>query len=69
MFSTAPGSNSPLNAPAGLTNLVYQILQVTVGGGGGSKSYASGGTLPGDNSVFSTITSTGGGAQNTPSSP
>jgi hypothetical protein len=53
MFTTAPGSNSPLNAPAGLTASVASF-PITVGGAG---------TFPanGSPSIFSTITSAGGG--------
>ena len=48
---------SPLNAPAGLT-ITAQTYPITVGaGGGGSPSVASG-----SDSVFSTITSSGGGS-------
>ena len=63
-----PGSNSPLNAPAGLTASVSNFT-VTVGGGSAPNPTASGGTLLVIIQFFSTITSTGGGAQNTPSSP
>lgn len=53
--SSAPGSTSPLNAPAGLPVSV-QTYPITVGGGGAVD--ANGG-----NSTFSTITSAGGGTQ------
>ena len=53
LFTTAPGSNSPFNAPAGLTASV-QGYPIIVGGGG---------SFPGNGSpsTFSTITSAGGG--------
>jgi len=61
MFTTAPGSNSPLNAPAGVTASVAN-LTITVGGGGTAPmSPGTTGTNQGNNSVFSTITSAGGG--------
>jgi hypothetical protein len=53
MFTTAPGSNSPLNAPAGLTASVASF-PITVGGAGAFPANGS-------NSIFSTITSAGGG--------
>jgi hypothetical protein len=69
MFTTAPGSNSPLNAPAGLTASASNFT-ITVGAGGAAPNpTSSGGTLPGDNSIFSSITATGGGVQNYPSTP
>ena len=52
-FSSTPGTNSPLNAPAGLTAAV-QGYPITVGAGGAAQGN-------GNNSVFSTITSTAGG--------
>ena len=53
LFTIAPGSNSPLNAPAGLTASAQGYPNV-VGGGG---------TYPGtgNNSTFSSIISAGGG--------
>ena len=55
---------SPLNAPSGLT-ISAQTYPITVGGGGAGDCYAgSSGTncaTNGSNSVFSTITSAGGG--------
>ena len=74
MFSSAPGSNSPLNAAAGL-NASIADFTITIGAGGASHSsppsaYATGN--PGTLSTFSTITSAGGGAGsggNTPASP
>ena len=53
MFTTAPGSNSPLNAPAGITAAV-QGYPITVGAAGAFPANGS-------NSIFSTITSSGGG--------
>ncbi len=73
MFTTAPGSNSPLNAPAGVSASVAN-LTVTVGAGGAGASapttYDSGNS--GTVSTFSTITSAGGGGGsggNTPTNP
>ena len=52
----------PLAAPAGITAAV-QGYPITVGGGGtGNASAGDTDSTRGDNSVFSTITSTGGGA-------
>jgi hypothetical protein len=53
---------SPLVAGTGLT-LTASPFPITVGGGGGASSSR------GSNSVFSTITSTGGGASHPPSRP
>jgi len=50
------GPGAPLNAPTGIT-LSATTYPITVGGGGTIASLGS----PGSNSVFSTITSTGGG--------
>ena len=62
--SSAPGSNSPLNAPAGLSVSV-QPYTITVGGGGVARAYPDPSCINngggGVNSVFSTITSAGGG--------
>jgi hypothetical protein len=74
LFTTAPGTNSPLNAPAGLTASVA-TFPVTVGGGGpGATGPGTPGRwgVKGVNSVFSSITSTGGGgggADNDPPGP
>jgi hypothetical protein len=59
-FTALPGTNSPLNAPAGLTATVtgYPIA-VGSGGSQGTTNGPRGGA--GANSTFSTITSTGGG--------
>ena len=60
--STNPQSGnpaSPLNAPAGIT-VSAQTYPITVGAGG-SRGTAPSGWTNGSNSVFSTITSTGGG--------
>ena len=51
---------SPSNAPAGIT-LSAQTYPITVGGGGASNGSDGGCGSSGSNSVFSTITSTGGG--------
>ena len=64
-FRADPSSNpqtgpaAPLNAPAGLT-LTAQPYAITVGGGGPSPTPAAAG-IKGSDSVFATITSTGGG--------
>ena len=60
MFSSAPGSNSPLNAPAGLIVSV-QTYPITVGAGGTAGQPGQQNTN-GGSSTFSTITSAGGGA-------
>jgi len=63
MFSSAPGSNSPLNAPAGLPVSASTTYPITVGGGGAAApapNDANG--IAGSNSIFSSITSAGGGA-------
>jgi len=54
-----PYTSSPLVAPAGLT-VTAQTYPITVGGGGNGQE-SGGGQTNGSNSVFSTITSTGGG--------
>ena len=58
-------SASPLNAPAGLP-VSAQAYPITVGGGGAGAPCSAGST--GSNSIFSSITSAGGGkgAQSTP---
>ena len=53
-FSAIPGTKSPLNAPAGITATATGY-PITVGAGGAAQAN-------GNNSVFSTITSTAGGA-------
>jgi hypothetical protein len=54
-------SASPLNAPGGIT-VSAQTYPITVGAGGTSKGACTSGVAPsGANSVFSTITSAGGG--------
>jgi len=74
LFTSAPGSNSPLNAPTGLTASVA-TFPVTVGGGGpGATGPGTPGRwgVKGSNSVLSSITSTGGGgggADNDPPGP
>jgi hypothetical protein len=62
-FTDLCGTNSPLNAPAGLT-VTASPYPITVGGGGTAGSPSSKGG-PGSNSIFSTITSTGGGGAGT----
>ena len=70
MFSSAPGSNSPLNAPAGL-NVSVNDFTITVGAGGAGvpapTTYVSGNS--GTVSTFSTITSAGGGGGSGGNSP
>ena len=61
-FSSLPGTNSPLNAPEGIT-LTATSFPITVGAGGSGGTSSKGGD--GNPSVFSTITSTGGGAAGT----
>jgi hypothetical protein len=61
--SLAPGTfpGKPLNAPAGLS-VTAQAYPITVGAGGSPGAYPGwNGATNGSNSVFSTITSTGGG--------
>jgi len=59
--STDSYTASPLNAPAGLP-VTAQGYPITVGGGGsGGVSGPGGNATSGSNSVFSTITSAGGG--------
>jgi hypothetical protein len=62
MFSSAPGSNSPLNAPAGLPVSV-QSYPIVIGGGGAAIPFCGSKLVgnPGNNSSFSSITSAGGG--------
>ena len=55
---TYPGK--PLAAPEGIT-AAAQAYPITVGGGGPGSAYNSGTNSAGSNSVFSTITSAGGG--------
>ena len=59
--STAPGSNSPLNASSNVP-VTATAFPVTVGGGGAQYTNGS-------NSVFSTITSAGGGVGGVTCSP
>jgi hypothetical protein len=62
VFETSP-LKSPIVAPAGLT-LSVQSYPITVGGGGTGQPYPITGAVAcssGSNSIFSTITSTGGG--------
>ena len=63
-----PGS--PLNAPAGIT-VTASTYPITVGGGGVGSAASPGGPYggSGSNSVFSTITSAGGGYGAAPLSP
>jgi len=67
-FASVPGTNSPLNAPAGLT-ITTGNFPITVGAGGtnGAPSgWPSRAPSPnGNTSTFSTITSAGGGGVNT----
>tara|TARA_R100001460_G_scaffold43532_1_gene79852 strand:- start:19 stop:1362 length:1344 start_codon:yes stop_codon:yes gene_type:complete len=61
-FSSLPGTNSPLNAPEGIT-LTETAFPITVGAGGSGGTSSRGGD--GNPSVFGSITSTGGGAAGT----
>ena len=63
--SCAPGH--PLRATCGIT-VTATTFPVTVGAGGAGANHPSSGNR-GSNSVFSTITSTGGGSSNAPGSP
>ena len=63
--SCAPGH--PLRATCGIT-VTATTFPVTVGAGGAGACHPSSGNR-GSNSVFSTITSTGGGSSNAPGSP
>jgi hypothetical protein len=61
--STGCYTVSPLAAPCGAITAAIQTYPITVGGGGAGRPSASGGLgTDGTNSIFSTITSTGGGA-------
>ena len=62
LFTTAPGSNSPLNAPAALP-VSAQNYSITVGAAGAAGPGGSGGIGgSGGVSTFSSITSAGGGS-------
>jgi len=70
MYSTAPGCNSPLNNFGATPNTEVTITAspypITVGGGGagtagGPTPYCAPAAAAGDNSIFSTVTSAGGG--------
>jgi len=65
---TALPSASPQNAPAALP-VSAQAYPITVGGGGAGDPGNTNGGSRGDNSVFSTITSTGGGGGGSKNSP
>ena len=71
MYSTAPGSNSPLNHPSNAIPVTVQGYPITVGGGGtagtNSPPAPSNQGGPGANSVFGSITSAGGGGGGTSS--
>tara|TARA_R100000963_G_scaffold32377_1_gene24001 strand:+ start:821 stop:2215 length:1395 start_codon:yes stop_codon:yes gene_type:complete len=56
----APGSNSPLAAPTGIPVSITSY-PITVGGGGTGGANPNGLATQGAESIFSTITSTGGG--------
>jgi hypothetical protein len=61
--STGCYTVSPLAAPCGAITAAIQTYPITVGGGGAGRPSASAGLgTDGANSIFSTITSTGGGA-------
>ena len=59
---------SPLNAPAGLP-VTAQAYPITVGGGGNGGQNPCTNATAGSNSVFSSITSTGGGRGGTSTDP
>ena len=59
--SADPYADSPLDSGTALTVSV-QTYPVTVGGGGATKASCAGRSCSGSPSIFSTITSTGGGA-------
>jgi len=63
LYTTAPGSNSPLNNPSNALPVSVQGYTVAVGAGGPSSG--SNGSV----STFSSITSTGGGGGGPTSSP
>jgi hypothetical protein len=65
-FTALPGTNSPLNAPAGLP-VPAQAYPITVGGGGTGRlrTPAPATDFNGSNSIFSSITSAGGGGGGT----
>ena len=62
LFSSAPGSNSPLSAPAGSTVSVASF-PIVVGGGGAAVTYAGTACAGNDGSAssFNSISSAGGG--------
>lgn len=59
--TASPHTASPLKATTGITVSTGTSYPITVGGGGTSKAPGPTSSGPGSNSVFSTITSTGGG--------
>jgi len=62
--SPAAWSASPLANPGGSLPVSVQGYPVTVGAGGAGQTGTNADNAPGGNSVFSTITSTGGGRAN-----
>jgi hypothetical protein len=62
LYTTAPGSNSPLNHPSNALPVSVQAYPITVGGGGASNTQ-------GATSTFSTISSAGGGKGGPTGSP
>ena len=62
LYTTAPGSNSPLNHPSNALPVSVQGYSIAVGGGGANSTN-------GAVSTFSTITSAGGGKGGPTSSP
>ena len=67
-FSSAPGTGSPLNAPAGLT-VTATGFPITVGAGSALSPAGNTRTPNGSNSIFSSITSAGGGGGAGPGAP
>jgi hypothetical protein len=62
LYTTAPGSNSPLNHPSNSIPITVQSYPITVGAGGPAVPFPPAATgNSGSPSIFSTITSAGGG--------
>ena len=62
LYTTAPGSNSPLNHPSNSIPITAQSYPITVGAGGAAVPFPPAATgNSGSPSIFSTITSAGGG--------
>ncbi len=62
LYTTTPGSNSPLNHPSNSIPITVQSYPITVGAGGAAVPFPPAATgNSGSPSIFSTITSAGGG--------